>query len=152
MNKEEALKFLKNKNNLMLVGVIVLGIIFMTAFHDTESGEEVRETDADIREERLESILSEIEGAGEVSVMVTYKDSGEKDIAYEKRESGSGYDEQAVMADGSPLVIRETEPEVLGVIITADGADDAAIKKALSDAATAALGAEPHRICIYKRK
>ena len=36
MNKEEVLNFLKNKNNLMIIGVIILGIIFMTAFGTDE--------------------------------------------------------------------------------------------------------------------
>ena len=97
MNKEEALKFLKNKNNLMIIGVIILGIIFMTAFQDTDGAQkEVDSGDSvtEAQEERLEKILSEIEGAGEVGVMITYKDTGEKDIAYEKSENSSGYDER----------------------------------------------------------
>lgn len=155
MNKEEALKFLENKNNLMIIGVIILGIIFMTAFQDTDGAQkEVDSGDSvtEAQEERLEKILSEIEGAGEVGVMITYKDTGEKDIAYEKSENSSGYDEKAVMADGSPLIIRETGPAVMGVIVIADGADDVKVKKALTEAVAAALGVEVHKICIYKRE
>ncbi len=151
MNKEEALKFLKNKNNLMIIGVIILGILFMTAFTDTGKKEEDQKN-VDVQEQRLEKILSDIEGAGEVGVMITYEDTGEKDIAYEKRKNDTSYDEKAVMADGAPLVIKETGPAVKGVIVTADGANDIKVKKALTEAVSAVLGVEPHKICIYKRK
>lgn len=151
MNKEEALKFLRNKNNLLILGVIILGIIFMTAFSETDSGKEAAE-ETDIQEERLEEILSDIDGAGSVSVMITYENTGEKNIAYEKRKNDTSYDEKAVMAGGEPMVINETNPKVKGVIVTADGADDISVKRALTEAVSAVLDVEAHRICIYKRK
>ena len=151
MNKEEALKFLRNKNNLIIVGIMILGIIFMTSFSETDS---VKKTDdrADLQEERLESILSDIEGAGTVSVMITYENTGEKNIAYEKRQNDTSYDEKAVMAGGEPMVINETNPKVKGVIVTADGADSISVKRALTEAVSAVLDVDVHRICIYKRK
>ena len=151
MNKEEALKFLRNKNNLVITGIIILGIIFMTAFSETDS---VKETDdkIDVQEERLEKILSDIDGAGAVSVMITYENTGEKNIAYEKRRNDTSYDEKAVMAGGEPMVINETNPTVKGVIVTADGADNISVKRALTEAVSAVLDVDAHRICIYKRK
>ena len=151
MNKEEALKFLRNKNNLVIVGIMILGIIFMTSFSETDS---VKKTDdkADFQEERLESILSDIEGAGCVSVMITYENTGEKNIAYEKRQNDTSYDEKAVMAGGEPMVINEMNPRVKGVIVTADGADNISVKRALTEAVSAVLDVDAHRICIYKRK
>ena len=151
MNKEEALKFLRNKNNLVIIGIMILGIIFMTSFSETDS---VKKTDdrADLQEERLESILSDIEGAGTVSVMITYENTGEKNIAYEKRQNDTSYDEKAVMAGGEPMVINETNPKVKGVIVTADGADSISVKRALTEAVSAVLDVDVHRICIYKRK
>ena len=150
MNKKES--FFKNKNNLMMIGVIILGIIFMTAFAGGGEKKEADTVKTDLQEERLERILSDIDGAGRVSVMITYDNSGEKAIAYEKRESNGGYDEKAVMDDGSPMVIRETSPSVKGVIVTADGADSISVSRALTEAVSASLGVGSHRICIYKRK
>ncbi len=151
MNKEEALKFLKNKNNLMIICVLIIGIIFMTAFSEKDNGKEDIKT-SDIQEERLENILSDIDGAGNVSVMITYENTGEKDIAYEKRKNDKTYDEKAVMAGGEPMVINQSNPTVKGVIVTADGADDIKIKRQLTEAVSAVLKVEPHKICIYKRK
>ena len=151
MNKEEALKFLRNKNNLVIIGIMILGIIFMTSFSETDS---VKKTDdkTDFQEKRLESILSDIEGAGCVSVMITYENTGEKNIAYEKRQNDTSYDEKAVMAGGEPMVINEMNPRVKGVIVTADGADNISVKRALTEAVSAVLDVDAHRICIYKRK
>ena len=151
MNKEEALKFLRNKNNLVIIGIMILGIIFMTSFSETDI---VKKTDdkADFQEERLESILSDIDGAGSVSVMITYENTGEKNIAYEKRQNDTSYDEKAVMAGGEPMVINEMNPRVKGVIVTADGADNISVKRALTEAVSAVLDVDAHRICIYKRK
>ena len=151
MNKEEALKFLRNKNNLVIIGIMILGIIFMTSFSETDS---VKKTDdkADFQEERLESILSDIDGAGSVSVMITYENTGEKNIAYEKRQNDTSYDEKAVLTDGEPLIASESYPRVKGVIVTADGADIAGVRENLINAVSAAMGVEKHKICIYKKR
>lgn len=150
MNKEEALKFLKNKNNLMVIGIIVIGIIFMTSFQNTDKKEDDAPA-ADIQEERLRDILSEIDGAGSVNVMITYEDNGEKSIAYEKRQNDNTYDEKAVMSGSEPMIVSESYPQVRGVIVTAQGADNAAVRRAITNAVSAALGVEPHKICIYKK-
>ena len=42
-------------------------------------------TSVEDEEERLANILSQIDGVGDVSVMITYYSSSEKNIAYETR-------------------------------------------------------------------
>lgn len=108
--------------------------------------------------ERLADILSQIDGAGEVSVMITYYSSAEKDIAYETKtasredKSEESEDKKAVMADGEPMVVKEVYPKVKGVIVTADGAGNAAVKAAISEAVAASLDVPAHRICIFKKE
>ena len=50
------------------------------------------------------------------------------------------------------MIINERYPKVRGVLVTAEGAGDTVVKRALTEAVSAALGVEPHRICIYKNK
>ena len=69
-----------------------------------------------------------------------------------KLKNDKTYDEKAVMAGGEPMVINQSNPTVKGVIVTADGADDIKIKRQLTEAVSAVLKVEPHKICIYKRK
>lgn len=132
MNKEKALNFIKDKNNLMIICVIVIGVMLMTSFSKTDSGREDM-TVPNSQEEKLEKILSEIDGAGDVRVMLTYENTYEKSNTF----------------DGSTATDNAT---VRGVIVTADGADNVRIKYELTKAVAAVLGVEAHKICIYKRK
>ncbi len=161
MNKEEFVKKLKNKNNLLILVILIIGIVFMAASNgDTDKKDaSPKDTDTQIsEEERLEEILSKIDGVGEVSVMVTYYSGTEKSIAYEVKKSTvtredkseQSEDAKAVTADGEPMVVKEVYPEVKGVIVTAQGAGSASVKSALSEAVMAALGVPAHRICIFE--
>ncbi|MBP3359479.1 MAG: hypothetical protein J6N52_01375 [Clostridia bacterium] len=75
-------------------------------------------------EERLCSVLSDIKGAGKVSVMITY---------YESERS------------------KEDTKKAKGAVVTADGADNPNIKNALSEAVQAALDLPPHKVRVYKK-
>lgn len=132
MNKEKALNFIKDKNNLMIICVIVIGVMLMTSFSKTDSGREDM-TVPNSQEEKLEKILSDIDGAGDVRVMLTYENIYEKSNAFD------------VSATPDNATVR-------GVIVTADGAENMKIKYELTKAVAAVLGVEVHKICIYKRK
>jgi stage III sporulation protein AG len=92
--------------------------------------------------------------------MITYYSSTEKSIAYETKQntaqredkSEMSEDKKAVMTDGEPMVVKEVYPKVKGVIVTAEGAGDISVRKAISEAVAAALDVPAHRICIYKMK
>ncbi len=106
-------------------------------------------------EERLEKILSDIKGAGDVSVMISYYSSGEKDIAYEESSRrGSDtedIDKKAVLSDGEPMVVKEICPKAKGVIVTAEGAADPNVARLLKEAAAAVLDVPVHKVCIYEK-
>lgn len=120
---------------------------------------------------QLEKILSKVEGVGNVSVMITYKDSGtqvlEKDsntssnTSEESDSTGgsritkeSGKQETTVFdetGDGStPFVAKELNPEIEGVLIVAEGGDQMAVKQNISEAVLALFPVEAHRIKIVK--
>lgn len=113
-------------------------------------------------EKRLEEILTHIEGAGDVSVMVTYYASNEKILAYEKKtdkkgETSNGYggessDEKAVMADGEPVVLSEVYPSVRGVVVIAEGAGRPTVNQAITEAVSTALGIAVHKICVLPKR
>lgn len=155
----DAVKFLTNKNNLPLVIILIIGIVFMTVLSDKPQQKSSSVNDnVQLQEEELESILSEISGAGKVEVMITYYGSSEKDIAYETKTSTSGSDKnssgsedkKAVISGGEPVVVQEKYPRVKGVIVVAQGADSIEVKRALTDAVTAATGAAACNVCVYK--
>ncbi len=122
------------------------------------------------QEERLEQKLSAIKGAGKVEVMITYVSSKEivtamnttqSNSTTEEQDSGGGIrkiiqndiNNQAVTMNGSdgtsPLIIKEVEPEVKGVIVIAEGAYDINVKLELLKAVQTALGVSPSQVEVF---
>lgn len=162
MDKEEILKIFKNKHNRLICIIFIIGVVLMVVAGGHKKETPAVKTDNDIsaasEEKRLAGILSEIDGAGRVSVMITYYSSTEKNIAYETKtasredKSEESEDKKAVMTDGAPMVVKEVYPKVKGVIVTAQGAGNATVRSAISEAVAAALDVPAHRICIYKKE
>lgn len=164
--KDKITEILKNKNNIILYLILLIGVAVMicSGANKAEPTKEVLKSEVNnsAEEERLCKILSDIKGAGEISVMITYYESPEKDLAYETKESESirassgGHektvDKQAVMNDGEPMVIKERYPDVKGVIVTAEGAADIKVKENIKEAVQAVLDVPAHRICVYEKR
>ncbi len=87
-------------------------------------------------EERLAAILSRIEGAGSVSVMVKLEPAGEG-------ASSRGF---GLLASDREY---EAEGSVCGVIVVAQGAHDAKVRVMLSAAVTSLLGVGPDRVSVF---
>lgn len=160
MKKEEIEKILKNKNNLIIGTILIIGVIFMLTAGEIKKSDNNTKPTVVNEEEQLGKILSGIEGAGEVDVMITHYSTSEKDIAYETKTNSTGGDKsntesedrKAVMTDGSPMVVKEIYPKVKGVIVVAQGADNPEVKRELTEAVTASLDVAAHRVCIYKKE
>lgn len=124
-------------------------------------------------EKRLEMTLSKIEGVGEVEVMLTMEQSSEivisKDVTIDiaktnevdqeggKREivnERTDVKNITITENGveKPIILKEIEPKILGVIIVAEGGNDALVKDALTKSAIAVLGVQAHKIQILKMK
>ena len=141
---------------------------------DSTSSAEPVENYVEWLENRLADILSDVENAGRVRVLLTLSSGAELVIASDLRKessstqeadaeggtrtaSDSSHDEQAVLlkqADGSaaPLILKEIEPAVMGALIIAEGGGDIFVKDALIRAAYTVLGIEPHRVQVLPMK
>lgn len=147
---------------------------------DTRDGEEAfpkgmleitEDTYEKLLEARLEEILSYVEGAGKIKVMVTIKASGEKIILTESPYTKNTINEQDkaggvrssveltqsdtviyIEENGGkvPYMIQETAPEIEGVLVIAQGADNEAVKKELNAAIAALFDLQSHKIKICK--
>jgi len=117
----------------------------------------------------LESILSQIEGAGTVKVSITLSSGGVKtyanNIRKESRETeevdskgvNKKINEESIVQDlavssGSPLLIEEKIPEILGVLVVADGAKIPAVKEKLTNATVTLLNISPHKVRVMSRE
>lgn len=150
--------FLKNKHNRYILIILIIGIVLMIISGNDKQVKTEKNT-YEGEEKRLEQIISNIKGVGEVAVMITYQSSGGKELAYEtrsnraERDSGvtENIDRQAVVTSGEPVILRELYPEVKGVIVTATGAGDARVRADISRAVCAALGVAAHKVCIFEK-
>ncbi len=119
---------------------------------------------ADI-EERLADLLSKVEGAGEVSVMV-YADTGSEMVPAYNNEQDTRSDEKtdgrtteisenrqlALSGKDEPVILKVIIPQIKGVVVVAEGADDILIKAQLNEAVCTLLGIPEHRVQILKHK
>ena len=120
-------------------------------------------------EEKLENILSQIEGAGEVDVMITYESSEEIQPAFntnttteETKEVDQQGGERTVTtssenktmitsSSNEPIVIKTNQPKINGVIVVATGAKDLTVKETLYSAVQTALQVQGHQVEIYTK-
>ncbi|MGL4363220.1 MAG: hypothetical protein ACRCSG_08165 [Cellulosilyticaceae bacterium] len=138
----------------------------------TEETEEAVQKQALTYEEklevRLETILATLEGAGNTKVMVTTSTTNEMILAEEVVESVQDTDEsdnsgrtksnkkqdverKIVMQKGdTPFVIKENKPQIEGVIVFAEGADDIIVKDAIMKSVSSVLNVPVHKIAVFK--
>ena len=109
----------------------------------------------------MAEILSKVEGAGQVDVMLTFRQTEEKTIAHNETREETGetlrMEQTAILledGDGAtqPLVLTETSPVVEGVVIAAQGADSPGVAAALNQAAQALLDVPAHKVAVLKMK
>ena len=113
-------------------------------------------------EQRLEALISQIEGAGKVSVMVTIDTSSRRvydrdEKTESKLQSGSdsvsenyGRQTEVVLAGSSkePLEIMTVQPQVRGAAVVCSGASDPVIKERVANAVAKALNIGISRVYV----
>ena len=109
-------------------------------------------------EERLEEILSKIEGAGKVSVMVTLSSGEEKIFQQDEdvRADGSYKYETVIITDSQrnqQAVVQQVIPESYqGVIVVCQGAGKATVRLSIIEAVAKLTGLGTDRISVLKMK
>ena len=222
IRKESIMKFLNNKNNLLII--VLLGVLFMviaipvdtagtggksTSGNNNNSSYQTENTGTGYQaggtagytagygetngsgtggstgtgyvweqeqyikemEAKAESLLSGVNGAGQVKVMITLRASSEqvveKDMPVTRSQTseqdsqggsrmvsefatedatvyrkGNGYEE--------PYVVKTLSPSVEGVVVVAEGAGNGEVSKNLSEAVQILFGVEAHRVKVLK--
>ncbi|NMA66218.1 MAG: hypothetical protein GX957_08275 [Clostridiaceae bacterium] len=116
-------------------------------------------------EQRLSELLSKVDGAGQVDVMIFADSSSEHVPAYNNEqntrsdESVSGKSSEiketrqlALSGDDTPVILKVNVPQIKGVVVVAQGADDILIREQLNNSVCTLLGIPEHRVQIMKHK
>lgn len=167
---------------LLLCGVALLVIAIPVEKTDTDEQQTVQEaivavseeTYEELLEKRLTEMLTSVEGVGKTKVMITMKATGEKIVLRERPYTGNETSEidseggsrnvrewsqsdTAVYieeSDGSkvPYVVQETNPQIEGVIVIAEGGDNIYTIKEIIEAVSALFEVPSHKIKVMKMK
>lgn len=124
-------------------------------------------------EERLETMLGKIEGAGRVSVMITVKSTGEEVTEKDKPSTqenshstdGSRSESSSRLEIGEETVFTQTEegksvpfvvkqflPEVEGVLVIMEGADNSSLKTDIIEGIQVLFNLPVHKIKVIRMK
>ncbi len=122
-------------------------------------------------EERLEGILSKINGVGKVDVLISYSESSEvvamyneniKETSTEEQDESGGtrtITENDIQRDvifqedngeKTPITQKTIMPKIEGTIITAEGAGNIEVKENIIQAVSAATGLASHKIQVFQ--
>lgn len=127
----------------------------------------------DDTEEKIENILSKIDGVGKVKVLITYsstsmviplynedseeslteendKEGGTRKITENRRKKDIIYQESS--GEKVPITQSVISPKMEGAIITAEGAANAQVKSNIIQAVEAATGLSTHKIQVFEMK
>lgn len=172
LKKSKLYEKLKNIKHLDLIIIVIfvciLLLIYFGDFSSTSKNNTLSQTFTSYEsytkdlEKRLSGVLSKINGAGKVSVMVTLDGSPELVIAYNTEEKSNNLlntdDSVTIKKEpiiinqngvSSPLVLSEIMPKIKGVVIVAQGANDVAVKLNLLSATTKLLNININSIEIF---
>lgn len=134
MKKEGFFAGLKNIRNIELAVTVLIAAVVLAVFfagrHGTAQGGSAREKSSDEKEARLEDVLSAIDGAGSVSVIISYGYEGSARVFGAEHASG----------------------KVKSVLVVAEGADDIYIKMALIRAVCAAVDVNAANVEVISMK
>lgn len=164
---------------MAVICILVLILIAVMPYGQEESSKNNNETttqtsaEAESQKDDLESklteILSKIDGAGDVDVMITFESSEEIVPAYNsntttettKEQDSSGGErtttsstENKTMITSSsnnPVVLKTSEAKIKGVIVVASGASDSDVKEVLYSAVQTSLQVSGHQVEIYAK-
>ena len=192
MLKEKLSKILKNDGNnkkktenlvFLLIILVITVIAINTIWKDDEknlntvnnankklaTNVEEKTIQSNSLEEKLEYILSNISGVGNVDVLITYNETEEIIPVYNKNNKKSITNEtdsaggirtieetdnsEEVIYQNDEIIVQKTiSPKIEGAIITATGANNANVKINIIQAVEAATGLATHKIQVFEKK
>lgn len=147
--------------------IIVIGIVLLlwpTSERErnavTDGSGTVPETfDLEALEEKLSRTLSQVEGAGKVTVTLTVKSGMEQVLASDRTtsvsERGSSVEEETVLiSTGSgqqdTVLLKQKYPTFQGALIVCEGGDNVELRLLLTQAVSALTGLGADRITVCK--
>ncbi len=107
-------------------------------------------------ESQLQELLVNMEGAGDVQVMITLEATSQKVLEKDVSTSEGEIDQATVYTENdygkTPYVNKELYPRVEGVVVIAQGGENPVVIKNITEAIQALFEVDTHKIKIMKMK
>ena len=148
--------------------ILCLGVVLMLwptrSQEDTQNQAETQSAqqtdlqnfDLEELERRMETALSEINGVGEATVVLTLRSSGEDILAQDTSEGSTSDRETVIISTGSgteeAVSVKTIYPEFQGALVICDWAGNAGVKLEVLQAVSAITGLSSDQISICQRK
>lgn len=189
-DKEEGNNKKKIENLVFFIIILIITIIIINIiWNDKNTSKNIKEVDTnkklattnqvqveqvskeDTLSQKLEAILSQIQGVGEVKVFINYSESSEVVAMYNENSKSSTTEEtdtsggirkvqetdsqkdiiyQENNGTKTPMTKKVIEPKIEGAIITAKGANNIDVKTNIIQAVEAATGLATHKIQVFE--
>ena len=113
--------------------------------------------DLESLERQMEQALSEIEGVGKVTVVLTLQSDGEQILASDNRQSGEQREDSTVIVSRGSGVqeavsVARIYPRFRGALVVCDGGNLSAVKLSVLESVSALTGLSSDKISICARK
>lgn len=182
MTAKQNTDMLKKKQQYLILGALaLLGMVLLLIGNgnDTENAPSqqtpmaaitvsAEETAVTELEGKLEAVLAQVQGAGDVTVQISVKSMGRKEYAVDTQHSSrtsveengdtvqqstETQEQRTVVQQNqngvqNALLVEETMPEISGVLVVSSGAKDAVVAERLLNAVTTLLQISLHQIAV----
>ena len=164
--KDERTRFAKladkirtdGKFRFILIAVcvtVILIAVFLGAFKNTGSKAETKDAVSEYvygLERKLETLLSQVDGAGRVSVAINVESGMETVLAVSStvKESSNGRETVTtpILVNGKTVVLKELYPKISGVLIVCEGANKLTVYTKIQQATLSLLDIDVNRVEI----
>lgn len=142
----------------LLILAVGLCLMLLPGEREEESAPEpAAEALQETGEEHLARILSQIDGAGQVSVLLSEREGSETLYQTDNDETDTSAQSKTVIVTDSDrnelgLIRRTDPPKYLGAVIVCQGADRAEVRLAIVEAVRCATGLGANQISVVKMK
>lgn len=147
---KDCISKLKNTKNIELYVALVLCLVVVALYfllpkfqQKTSQNDTVQQSYIAQMENKLVTVLGNIEGCGKVSVAISYSADGKKVYAYESTTKQDGnvtlQTSTLITVKGEPLLLQTLNPQILGVVVVADGANDPLVRYKIKQAVVTLL-------------
>lgn len=164
-------KLRKNKNFYVYVAIglaVLIALIYFASFASSKDSPSTNTDNIDQNlstseeyvislENKLENVISQMQGTSNVDVIVTLEKGFEYTYLTEEetRESASGITTTSttvVMVDGQPVLVAESYPIIKGIAVVCAGADNVSVKMNIISLIQTVVEINSANISIYTSK